>query len=99
MSRATLYVKFPDGSLRYGLYNGSSDFAWSELTATPHMAWAGEKDSVEAGPEVPVAIATDYGDGFAWEGTSTKQALVTGVLADTVPWTDNKLPSWAVYPT
>lgn len=101
MSRATLYVKFPDGSLRYGLYNGTDDFAWTELTAAPHMAWNGEQDSVEPGPEVSVAIATDYGGGFAWEGTATKKALVKGTLVDDnedVVWTDRTLPSWAVYP-
>jgi hypothetical protein len=39
MSRGTLFVKFPDGAVRYGIYNGTSDFAQPPLFDHPNDAW------------------------------------------------------------
>lgn len=100
MSRATLYVRFPDGTLRYGIYNGTSDIARSELTDTPQHAWGGYQDDVDPGPDEAVDIASDYGGGFAWKGTATRTQLTSGhdmMEADADSYF-NSLPDWAVYP-
>lgn len=100
MSRATLYVKFPDGSLRYGLYCGTSDIAWAPLYDTPREAWdAYVPDSAHRMAEdLPVRIATDYGGGFAWSGRATAERLTEGFNPDESSQYTDGLPSWATYP-
>lgn len=104
MSRATLYVQFPDGSVRYGLYDGTTDVAWPELFATPKAAWDnyGAETPFDADPPVPVRLATDYGGGCSWSGTSTRSRVIGGrdqfdASEDDDSYSDG-LPSWAKYP-
>lgn len=40
MSRASAQVKFPDGTIRHGIYNGTVDVYWPYLFATSEDAWA-----------------------------------------------------------
>jgi hypothetical protein len=100
MSRATLYVRFPDGEVRFGLYNGTSDIAWSPLYATQGEAW--DVYTAEPWPDgttegTAVDVATNYGNGFWWRGVATRDAL----LSPLDPWQDaeivvDELPDWAI---
>lgn len=40
MSRANAQVKFPDGTIKYGIYNGTVDVYWDYLFDTSEEAWA-----------------------------------------------------------
>jgi hypothetical protein len=100
MSRATLFVRFPDGTIRYGIYNGTSDIARPPLFDTLDGAWAHRfedwPDYEEESGE-PVDVATNYGGGFSWKGTATKEYLTSGHNIMEVSKEDYKLdlPSWA----
>lgn len=39
MSRANAQVKFPDGTIRYGIYNGTVDVYWPYLFDNSEDAW------------------------------------------------------------
>lgn len=85
MSHANLYVRFPDGAVRYGIYSGTADVACRELHGSPAAAWDAYEDhqcytaaTLIPWGTVPVDIATDYGNGFAWRGHATRDVLVTG---------------------
>lgn len=39
MSRTIAKVKFPDGDIKYGIYNGTTDFFWQPLFCSPQEAW------------------------------------------------------------
>ena len=97
-----LYVRYPDGTVRYGIYQSTADLALSDLvdtfdaTQTPEFytnrrAWY---DTPE-GPGEPVDIATVYGGGFAWHGTATENHITSGCD----PWEDGQqitdgIPAW-----
>ena len=103
MSRATLYVQFPDGTVRYGLYNGTSDYAWPKLYATPEEAWDAYDSQPRAGEHpgvaTPVRLATDYGHGFSWPGMATQDEVTAGHDAfGEGDGYESGLPAWAVYP-
>jgi len=108
MSRATLYVLFPDGRLRYGIYNGTADLAMPCLHDTPGQAWdhwfspdgggAGDWTGWHPGEGVDVRVATDYGGGFAWRGTATHDRLTSGHDGPENYAYSDGLPAWAVYP-
>jgi hypothetical protein len=104
MSRATLYVRFPDGQVKYGIYNGTVDIAQPWLVDTPTEAWdiwhGGNLTHYwqESQPEgEPVDVATDYGGGFSWQGRATTDRLVDGFEPFELDSHDG-LPEWAVYP-
>ena len=85
MSRATLTVTFPDGHVRYGVYNGTSDFAYPDLFGTveeawaasdhPDFAWVDQPDQVHL---YPVRVHSTYGNGFDWDGMACDDRLVVG---------------------
>lgn len=78
MSNAILVVRFPDGALRYGTYQGSSDTPYPTLYLTP-SEWQQAKTASRQDPigEVyPVDIYSDYGNGWSWKGTAAKNTLV-----------------------
>lgn len=105
MSRATLYVRFPDGEIRYGIYNGTIDAAgFFALVGTVDEAWDAKADDnferypEPVGPVEPVEIATDYGGGFHWIGAAARNTLVNGndpYFADEAGATIDGLPLWA----
>lgn len=83
MSRGNLYVRFPDGGLRYGIYNGTCDTAEPYLFDHPDQAW----DTWYGRRPVPaevmdgaveVDIATDYGGGCSWQGKANLTTLTEG---------------------
>jgi hypothetical protein len=92
MSRATALVRFPDGTVRCTLYNGTVDMLFPALRDTIADAW--DRNHPDRGngfdpdpadgfeEEFAVVIATDYGSGFYWPGRATR-SLVIGPLE---PW-------------
>lgn len=104
MSHATLYVRFPDGCLRYGIYSGTADTARGALFDSPEQAWSAKDDDAVDwwpdgdGPVVPVEVATDYGGGCGWRGTAARNALADGFDPYESDGRSDGLPHWAVYP-
>lgn len=99
MSRATLYVLFPDGTVRYGLYNGSTDMpVCAPLYDHPQDAWDAYDLTVAngSGEGEPVRIATDYGGGGNWDGTATLERVTSDAQGE--DGYENGLPGWATYP-
>lgn len=102
MGDHALYVRYPDGTVRYGLYQSTADVAFADLvdtfdaTQTPEY-YANRRhwdDAPKAAGE-PVDIATVYGGGFAWHGTATKDYITSGLD----PWEDGQqitdgIPAW-----
>ncbi len=68
MSSATALVRFPDGSTRWAIYHGTSDVLRPRLFDSAAEAWAQEGSDLDGGADEPVAIYSDYGGGFWWEG-------------------------------
>ncbi len=82
-------VRFPDGSVRYGVYDPTEESMWPPLFATieeARAAWerhggdAGESD-VGSDPfsSVEVKIFADFDGGFWWIGEATPSAVTLGV--------------------
>lgn len=98
MSRGTLFVKFPDGEIRYGIYNGTVDIARPPLFDSIHEAWANRFEDwpeyVKGSGEV-VKVASNYGGGFWWRATATRKHLTSGHDIMEVEDYENGLPSWA----
>lgn len=78
-----LYVRFPDGEIRFGIYYGASDHACPRLYNSPGEAWAVNSawdlhypTALENTGE-PVQIATVYGNGFWWPATATRDWITS----------------------
>lgn len=103
MSRANLYVRYPDGTVRYGIYNGTSDVCLPFIVGDPDEAWRKyEEDEYDwearEDTEViePVTIATDYGAGWAWIGRATLNRLVEGFDPFDGQTAIMPLPEWVI---
>lgn len=104
MSRANLYVRFADGTMRYGIYHGTCDSALPSLYTHPYIAWDrlnidnGWLATWHEGEGEPVQVATDYGLGFSWRATATANCLTSNhEPLDNYAYSDG-LPDWARYP-
>lgn len=79
-----LYVRFPDGEIRHGLYRSSCDLALPELfeslEAGDAAGWHRNDRYDDALDETgeAVQVATNYGYGFRWTATATKDWLTSG---------------------
>lgn len=82
MSRAGLRVLFPDGTVRCGIYEGTSDIADPWLYDTDEEAWDRSRtrhdDEVPEGDVFDVVIYSSYGGGFWWEGKAAKNLITVG---------------------
>lgn len=106
MSRANLYVRLPSGEVRYGIYNGTCDIAQPNLYDTPDQAWEAWRSHTtwgeyDEGAGDPVVVATDYGGGWAWEATATRDRLTS--KHEMYPYDGDSpaelpFPEWAKYP-
>ena len=90
MSRASAAFLFPDGEIRYGLYNGTVDCMAKGLFENADAPWdeweeyRNELISLSSlfrdpspGDEVfPVIAYSDYGLGFWFHGTATKNCFL-----------------------
>lgn len=99
-STANLFVKFPDGTVRYGSYGATADVARPRLftyliDARRYEPCLTDWTDWRAGEGEPVDLATDYGNGFQWSGTATPTRLTSG----NEPFEDDLcidgLPDWA----
>jgi hypothetical protein len=112
VSRANLYVLFPDGTVRYGIYNGTSDIASEALYDDPAQAWEPGRggEAQEGAADLPVRIATDYGGGCSWDGRATLNRITEGCAPNGLQgqagnWISKPAtnyqdgePNWATYP-
>jgi hypothetical protein len=103
MSHASAAVLFRDGTIRYGIYSGTSDIMGSCLFGSIDEAWddyrspASRDEAAEAADE-PVIIYSDYGGGFSWPGRATRDRLTDGFdpfgqCGDPAPMIDGE-PLW-----
>jgi hypothetical protein len=110
MSHRTLYVRFPDGSVRYGLFHNTTDTPYSNhLFDTEEQAWdAWLNDIIPWGAEpegevCPVGISESRG---WWAGTAARNMLVDDGVRSGECWGDDSylagyrrgLPLWAARP-
>jgi hypothetical protein len=82
-------VRFPDGSVRYGVYDPTEESMWPPLFASINEAKAawerrnGGADQSTVGderpPSVEVAIFVDFDDGFWWIGEGTPAEITLGI--------------------
>lgn len=82
-------VRFPDGSVRYGVYDPTEESMWPPLFATidgARLAWdqrgtdADEpSDGDDQASPVEVKIFVDFDGGFWWVGEATRLAITLGV--------------------
>lgn len=106
MSRASMAVRFPDGEVRWGVYEGTSDVYAPWLYPSLDAAWAdsrsGERswDEPTDGDVVDVEVWSGYGYGWVVRGTAAKNRLVTPMDWDDAGpeiWTGDgpdDLPPW-----
>ena len=89
MSRASMWVRFPNGEVRHGIYDGTTDLAYPPVYDTSEEAWAAYKsgeiyrrmdaDASQPGEGESVVVACNYGYGFWWKATATRD-FVTSML-------------------
>lgn len=109
MSRANAQVRFPDGTIKFGIYNGTADIYMEWLFNTPEEAWDAWQKYRESGYDsktfdkpfddvyFDVEIADDYGGGDCYLGRANKSQIVSAVLADHMNRKgDGGLPDWWV---
>lgn len=107
MSRANAQVKFPDGTIKYGIYNGTVDVYWTPLFDTAEEAWAAWREYYKpdnfdsAGWEHPedteefeVEIADDYGGGNTYKSQATKHRITGNRDTDDLENIHSGLPDW-----
>lgn len=103
MSRATAAVRFEDGTVKWCIYNGTSDIMMPRLFDTPDEPWDAyyAKDRglppVELWPEPvgepePVTIYCGYGNGWTWPGMATRNVITEGT--DPYEYDDNESNGW-----
>ena len=108
MSRANAQVRFPDGTIKYGIYNGTVDVYWEPLFDSAEEAWEAWREYYNSEPlnvnkwlniyddgYYDVEIADDYGRGDCYIGRASKSQIVSAV---NVEYMNRKgkggLPDW-----
>jgi hypothetical protein len=106
MSRANAQVRFPNGTIKHGIYNGTVDVYWPYLFDTSEEAWSAwreydtdkldELTRYEAvdGPFHNVEIADDYGSGETYIGRATPRLIVSATNVDYMNSIKKSLPDW-----
>lgn len=107
MSRANAQVKFPDGTIKHGIYNGTIDHFWFPLFDTSEQAWDAWHEYYESKPMdddkwqhpyddsyYTVEIADDYGGGAIYIGRASKSQIVSDVDTDKMVKIGDGLPKW-----
>lgn len=101
MSRSSMAVRFPDGTVKYGIYNGTSDVANADLHDTQNEAWEAEGcffDLTPVGEEEDVVIFSAYGGGFYWPSKATRNRITGPTdLDDFSHLTTDGAPEWVVW--
>lgn len=77
MSHAKAVVKFSDGTVLFGEYDGTSDIVCSRLCDSleeVYLSWrTADNTKCNCGKEEPVSYFTDYGGGFYIDAIACKQ--------------------------
>ena len=106
MSRANAQVKFPDGTIKHGIYNGTVDYYWEPLFETSEEAWDAwqeyyKDDNLDdskwdspLGTIYDVEIADDYGGGETYRTQATKSRITGEVEAEEMEKVEKGLPKW-----
>jgi len=105
VSRATLAVRFPDGTIRYGLYNGTADTVVPALVSSSDEAWGWVYEAFKAnddaaypdpyGPVEDVEVYSAYGGGSWWPGRAARNAVVSPLIFDEITEAEvDGRPSW-----
>lgn len=81
MSHSNMFVRYPDGAVRHGEYNGTGDFLMPQVFDTEEemlAAWRDHDWSLQPDPDrvVPVEIWITYG-GWLIHGEGDETCLVT----------------------
>lgn len=108
MSRASVAVLFPDGEVKFAIYNGTSDVLMPKLFDTNKEPWAAYYSNADLSvPEnvphesgEPVIIYCDYGDGSTWHGTATRDYVTSECdFMEIDDYSDCNwvLPDWVVW--
>jgi hypothetical protein len=80
-------VQFPDGRVRYGVYDPAIESMWPPLfdtSADAQAAWDrrgpddDQSSTSDGRPGVEVKIFTDFDGGFWWIGEATETAITLG---------------------
>jgi hypothetical protein len=94
MSRASARVKFPDGTIKHTVYNGTMDVYWRPLFNTPKAAWDAWReyysDKLDDSKWLnswddgfyDVQISDDYGGGTTYIGRASKSQIVSAIDTD-----------------
>ena len=111
MSRANAQVKFPDGTIKFGIYNGTVDYYWEPLFDSPDKAWAAWEEYYATSPlddskwinpyddtYYDVDLADDYGGGSTYFGKASKSQIVGATDTDKLRHNTDGLPEWWVKP-
>lgn len=109
MSRASAQVRFPDGTVKHGIYNGTADVYMPWLFNTSDEAWDCWQKYRESGFDhkkfgnpfddsyFDVEIADCYGGGDCYLGRASKSQIVSSVNTDYMNRKgDGGLPGWWV---
>jgi hypothetical protein len=85
MSHSSGQVKFEDGTIMHFEYDGTNDFVINKLFNTFEEMWNNwrtyDYQKCSCGTDEQVEIATNYGDGFSWDGKACKtcKAFTKGI--------------------
>ena len=94
MSRASAQVKFPDGTIKYGVYNGTVDIYWAPLFNSSEEAWGAWREYYGSDADsskwtnpfddtyYDVEITDDYGGGDTYLGRASKSQIVSSLNVD-----------------
>jgi hypothetical protein len=93
MSRASAAVLFPDGTIKCGMYCGTTDMLWPRLFDTLDEAWETyertcrdtkqwlsafyPREPLEVNSGEPVRIFENYGGGYEWGGFATREFVTS----------------------
>lgn len=85
MSRAAAAVRFADGTVKWALYNGTTDRLVPLLFDDPEAPWDAYYGRIEVDPypepegEIEdVTVFSDYGDGWTWPAKAARNLVVAG---------------------
>ncbi len=101
MSSGLAAVRFPDGVIKFTVYNGTSDVLIAGLADEAEQAGSGDRFPSPEGQLEEVEIATTYGSGFWWKGLAARNAVLDAYvvplgdfLGNNAVETKDGLPSW-----
>ncbi len=109
MGMSRVYIRYRDGTVRYGWYQNTADVLRTGVEDTqsvspPALPPYSQKPPFRPSPEelVDVEVAVDYGGGFWWRSVATASWVAPNCPFDNrdvfedVPEYNEGLPAWAI---